>query len=318
MLPRSMRSRARSLRGLVLAAFVAAVLVAACGPVGAGSTSPVAGGATVDVVTTTTVFADMVRQLGGDRVRVDSLVPKGGEVHTFDPTPSDVRRITDADLIVRNGLGLDEWLARLVQDAGTDAPVLALAEDLEGVTLLQGAAHEGEDPNPHLWMNVAYAARYADRIAEALTAVDPDGAATYADRLAAYRETLAELDSYARTEIGAVPEAQRNVVAFHDAFPYFAAAYGLTIDGTIVDAPGQDPSAGEIAGLIAAIRANDVSAIFAETQFNQELVTTIADETGVPVVSSLYTDTIGDAPLDTYERVMRWNVDQVVAALTGE
>ena len=313
----------RLLHPLPLVALAAAILVAACGQGGDASPSSAADDGAVNVVATTTIFADMVRQVGGDRVRVDSLVPKGGEVHTFDPTPSDVRRVTDADLIVRNGLGLDDWLAGLVRDAGTDAPVVALADDLEGVTLLQGAAHEGEEVageevNPHLWLNVAYAARYAERIAEALTAADPGGAGAYADGLAAYRETLAELDEYAKTEIGAVPEANRTVVAFHDAFPYFAAAYGLTIDGTIVDAPGQDPSAGEIADLVAAIRANGVAAIFAEAQFNDDLVTTIANETGVPVVTNLYTDTVGDAPLDTYEQVMRWNVDQVVAALSGE
>jgi zinc/manganese transport system substrate-binding protein/manganese/iron transport system substrate-binding protein len=312
----------RLLHPLVVVVLAAGVLVAACGPGADASPSSATGGDAVDVVATTTIFADMVRQVGGDRVRVESLVPKGGEVHTFDPTPSDVRRVTDAELVVRNGLGLDDWLAGLVADAGTDAPVVALAEDLDGVTLLEGAGHEdegeGEEFNPHLWMNVAYAALYADRIAEALTAVDPDGSAAYAEGLAAYRETLAELDAYAQMEIGAVPEANRNVVAFHDAFPYFAAAYGLTIDGTIVDAPGQDPSAGEIADLVRAIRTNKVAAIFAEAQFNDDLVTTIADETGVPVISSLYTDTVGDAPLDTYEAVMRWNVDEVVAALSGE
>jgi ABC-type Zn uptake system ZnuABC Zn-binding protein ZnuA len=107
------------------------------------------------------------------------------------------------------------------------------------------------------------------------------------------------------------------VVSFHDAFPYFAAAYGLTIDGTIVDAPGQDPSAGAIAALVQAIRDHGVKAIFSEAQFNPDLAQTIANETGATVVSSLYTDTVGDAPQDTYESMMRWNVDQVVAALEG-
>lgn len=312
-----MRRRQPVLGLALLAAVALGIVVAACGPGGDASPSGAADGEALDVVATTTIFADMVRQVGGDRVRVEGLVPKGGEVHTFDPTPSDVRRVTEADLIVRNGLGIDDWLAKLVQDAGTDAPAVALAEDLDGVTLLQGAAGAGEAVNPHVWMNVEYAARYADRIAEALTGIDPDGAATYAEGLASYRETLAELDTYARNKIGAVPESSRNVVSFHDAFPYFAAAYGLTIDGTIVDAPGQDPSAGEIASLVEAIRANGVAAIFAEAQFNDDLVTTIAGETGVPVVSDLYTDSVGDPPLDTYERLMRWNVDRVVAALSG-
>lgn len=301
-------------RALVLV--LVALLVAACG--GGSDASPAPAG-TVRVVATTTVFADLVAQVGGDRVQVDSLVPKGGEVHTFDPKPSDVRRIADADLVVLNGLGLDDWLRSLVDDAGTKAPVIALGEQLDGVTYLQGEAEDGggEAVNPHVWMNVAYGSLYAARIADALAAADPDGAATYRANLAAYQARLAELDAYARAQLGAIPAADRTVVSFHDAFPYFAAAYGLTIDGSIVSAPGQDPSAGEVAKLVAAIRSGGVRAIFAEAQFSDDLVRTIADETGAAVVSSLYTDTLGDAPVDTYEGMMRWNVDEVVKALRG-
>ena len=192
------------------------------------------------VVTTTTILADLVRQVGGDRVSVESLVPKGGEVHTFDPTPSDVRNVAEADLVFVNGLGLDDWLVELVANAGTDAPVVRLAEDLEGVTYLKGT--EGDEAvNPHLWLNVAYAAKYAERIREALVAADPDHAADYEAGGAAYAKVLADLDAEARTTLGAIPAANRTVISFHDAFPYFAAAYGLTVDGTIVDAPGPGP-----------------------------------------------------------------------------
>ena len=299
------------LRRIVLGGLlVIAVLVAtACGSTGGGNDGR------VKVITTTTIFADMVREIGGDRVSVESLVPKGGEVHTFDPTPGDIRRITEAEIAFRNGLGLDDWLASLIEDAGTSAPLVALGNDLPGVTLIAGEEGSGEAVNPHLWMNVAYGSLYAERIAAELTKVDPEGATAYRNGLAAYQARLADLDAYARDQLGAIPEANRNVVSFHDAFPYFAAAYGLTIDGTIVDAPGQDPSAGAIAALVQAIRDHGVKAIFSEAQFNPDLAQTIANETGATIVSSLYTDTVGDAPQDTYESMMRWNVDQVVAAL---
>ena len=299
----------RLVLGGLLVMFV--VIAAGCGPTVGG-----AADGRVKVITTTTIFADMVRQIGGDRVSVESLVPKGGEVHTFDPTPGDIRRITEADIAFRNGLGLDDWLAALIEDAGTRAPLVALGADLAGVTLIAGGA-SGAAVNPHLWMNVAYGSLYAGRIAAELTKVDPQGAAMYRDGLAAYQARLADLDAYARTQLGAIPEANRTVVSFHDAFPYFAAAYGLTVDGTIVDAPGQDPSAGAIAALVQAIREHGVKAIFAEAQFNPDLAQTIANETGATIVSSLYTDTVGDPPQDTYESMMRWNVDQVVAALKG-
>jgi len=300
----------RSRLAVVLATFVIALAAGAC----SGRADDDGGG--VAVVATTTILADLVHEVGGDRVRVESLVPKGGEVHTFDPTPSDIRRVTDARLVVRNGLGLDDWLGDLVGDTGTQAPVVALADDLPGVTLIAGQ-EPGEATNPHLWMNVAYASAYAERIAEALGAVDPDGAATYRGNLAGYQERLAALDEYAKSRLGAIPESNRTVVSFHDAFPYFAAAYGLTIDGTVVDAPGQDPSAAQVAALVSRIREGGVKAIFAEAQFNPDIVETIASETGATVVSDLYTDSVGDPPQDTYEGLMRWNVDRVVAALGG-
>lgn len=307
-----MRARGRAVR-LVVAAALLATLAAAC-----GSSGPADGAdAPVKVITTTTIFADMVRQVGGDRVSVESLVPKGGEVHTFDPTPGDIRRITEAKLAFRNGLGLDDWLAALIEDAGTPAPLVELGTDLPGVTPLAGAEGSGEAVNPHLWMDVAYGSLYAQRIATELARVDPAGAATYRDNLAAYEARLSALDGYARTQLDAIPAANRTVVSFHDAFPYFARAYGLTIDGTIVDAPGQDPSAGGVAALVATIRAKGVKAIFAEAQFNPDLAQTIATETGATVVANLYTDSVGDPPQDTYESMMRWNVDQVVAALKG-
>ena len=295
---------------LVVAVVVAALIAGACGDRTGAATD-----GTVPVVTTTTILADLVHQVGGDRVRVESLVPKGGEVHTFDPTPSDIRRVTDARIVFRNGLALDDWLGDLVGDTGTEAPVVALGDDLPGVELLAG--DEAGEPNPHLWMNVAYASKYAGRIADELTAVDPDDASLYEANLAAYQARLDALDDEARTALAAIPAANRTVVSFHDAFPYFAAAYGLTLDGTVVDSPGQDPSAAQVAALVTKIREGGVRAIFAEAQFNPAIVDTIAAETRATVVSDLYTDSVGDPPQDTYEGLMRWNVERVVAALGG-
>ncbi len=300
---------------LVAALVLAALVATACG--GAASTpAPSGGGEALRVVTTTTILADLVRQVGGDRVTVESLVPKGGEVHTFDPTPSDVRNVAEADLVFVNGLDLDDWLAELVSNAGTDAPVVRLAEDLDGVTYLTGT--EGDEAvNPHLWLNVAYAAKYAERIRDALVGADPDRAADYRAGAAAYAKVLADLDAKARTTLGAIPAANRTVISFHDAFPYFAAAYGLTVDGTIVDAPGQDPSAAQVADLVKVIKEKGIKAIFAEAQFSEDLVRTIADETGATVVSDLYTDSVGDVPQDTYAAMMSWNIEQVARALSG-
>jgi ABC-type Zn uptake system ZnuABC Zn-binding protein ZnuA len=299
-----------------MAVLALAIVVAGC-----GGTSPDPTGATpapgaLRVVTTTTILADLVREVGGERVDVVSLVPPGGEVHTFDPRPADLQRVTRAEVILANGLGLDDWLTTLADDAGASAPVVRLGEDLPGVTYLAGD-HDGEAANPHLWLNVAYAAKYVDRIEAALAAADPADAGAYGEAAAAYRARLAALDGEIRERIGALPEPNRVVVSFHDAFPYFATAYGLTIAGTIVDAPGQDPSAGEIADLVGTIRSSGARAIFAEAQFSAKLAETIAGETGAVVVTDLYTDSVGDAPADTYEGLMRSNADRVVEALAG-
>jgi zinc/manganese transport system substrate-binding protein/manganese/iron transport system substrate-binding protein len=184
------------------------------------------------------------------------------------------------------------------------------------VSYLSGG-HDGAAANPHLWLNVAYASKYVDRIEAALADADPAGAAAYAEAADAYRARLADLDADIADRIGSLPAADRVVVSFHDAFPYFAAAYGLSVVGTIVDAPGQDPSAGEIADLVATIRSSGAKAIFAEAQFSPRLAETIAGETGAVVVTDLYTDSVGDAPADTYEGMMRSNADRVVEALAG-
>jgi ABC-type Zn uptake system ZnuABC Zn-binding protein ZnuA len=267
-------------------------------------------------VTSTTILADLVANVGGEHVAVESLVPKGGEVHTFDPTPSDARRLAGADVVFVNGLGLDDWLASLAGDAGGTATLVALGESLPGVGYIEGG-EPGEAVNPHLWLDVEHAARYAARIAETLAAADPEHAADYAARHEAYAGELAALDLEIADRMEAIPVEDRMVIAFHDAFPYFAAAYGLTIDGTIVEAPGQDPSAGELAELIRTVEANGIRAILAEAQFNDDLARTIAQETGATVVSGLLTESTGDAPLDSYAAAMRWNAEQIAAALGG-
>jgi ABC-type Zn uptake system ZnuABC Zn-binding protein ZnuA len=288
---------------------VAAVLMAC----GSGSRATPAADDRIQVVATTTVLADMARQVGGDAVNVVSLVPPGGEVHTFDPTPSDLSTVADADIVFMNGLGLDDWLGTLVTDSGSDAAVVALGEDLDGFTYLAG--DEGEEVNPHLWLDVGAGIRYAERIGDGLATADPDRANTMQDGAGAYVARLETLDAWAREQIAAIPEADRRIVSVHEAFPYFAAAYDLEIVGTVIEAPGQDPSAGEIAALVEAIRASGARALFGEGQFSPELAETVAAEAGITVESNLYNDSLGDPPADTYEGMIRWDVERVVAAL---
>jgi zinc/manganese transport system substrate-binding protein len=263
-------------------------------------------------------LADLVANVGGPLVSVTSLVPRNGDVHTFAPSPADVRRVAEARLIVMNGLGLDDWLEELIRNAAArDAPVVVLAEDLPGVELIAGGDTDHDDGtfNPHLWLAVPYAILYVDRIEAALAAADPANAAAYAAGADAYAERLRDLDARVRAEIDTIPAASRRIVTFHDAIPYCAREYGIEVVGVAVEAPGQEPSAAQIAALVEAIRGAGVKAIFSETQFPSELVRRIAAETAATVVADLYTDSLGDPPVTSYEAVIEWDVARLVEAL---
>jgi ABC-type Zn uptake system ZnuABC Zn-binding protein ZnuA len=308
--------------GSLVAPVLMALVVVACGSASgspavssrAGEASITPGPNALKVVTTTTVFADMVRNVGGGLVDVTSLVPRSGDVHTFEPKPNDVKEVAQAKLLVMNGLGLDDWLEKTITNASASGtPLLKLGTDLPAVQLLPG--EEPGTQNPHLWMDVKYAELYVDRIAAALKSADAPNAGQYDANATAYKQRLAALDASVRSKIASIPEDNRKLVVFHDAFPYYAREYGITIVGVAVEAPGQDPSAAYTAQLIAAIRNAGVKAIFSENQFPTKLVDQLAAETGATVVADLYDDALGDPPVTSYEAVITWDTDQLVEAL---
>jgi ABC-type Zn uptake system ZnuABC Zn-binding protein ZnuA len=267
------------------------------------------------VVTTTTVFADLVSNVGGDLVSATSLVPKNADVHTFEPRPADVRTIASAKLLVMNGLGLDDWLRKTITNAAAEGtPLLQLGVDLPGAALLPGDTSGTQ--NPHLFMDVKYTELYVDRIAAALASADPGHATAYGTQAAAYKQQLETLDGWVRAQIATIPEPNRRIVTFHDAFPYYAREYGITIVGVAVEAPGQDPNAGYTAQLIAAIKSAGVKAIFSESQFPTKLIDQLAAEANCKVVANLYDDALGDPPVSTYEGLIRWDTTQLVQGLS--
>ena len=302
----SARRRRRWRSGLLL--LLALATMACSRPAGSPSGQ-------LSVVTTSTIFGDMIKRVGGDLVAVTSLVPSHADVHTFEPKPADLRALSGARLVVMNGLGLDDWLRETIEGGSRpDTPIVALAEGLDGVDLLPG--EEPGEENPHLWLAVPYAIRYVDRIEAALASADPGNAAVYGRQASAYRQELTALDAEVRGRIAQIPAESRRIVTFHDALPYFAREYGIEVVGVAVEAPGQEPSAADIAALVEAIRSSGVKAIFSEDQFPTQVVDRIAAETGATVDASLYTDSLGDPPLDSYAAIIRWDVDRFVEALT--
>jgi ABC-type Zn uptake system ZnuABC Zn-binding protein ZnuA len=299
----------------VLAALLGIVLLAAACSGGPGSASNPSGkpttGTTLTVVATTTVFADIVRNVGGDRVTVSSIVPAGAGPEDYEPRPEDARKIADASLVVSNGVGLDDFLDRLIDAAGEgDVPRLVLGDGIPTIDV------DGE-PNPHFWLDPSLVAdHYVPAIVTRLSQLDPAGATTYDANGASYRAKVEALDATSKAKLDAIPAAGRKLVTFHDAFPYFARHYGFELVGVIVPNVGQEPSGKQLAALVDSVKAAGAKAVFSEAQFSPELAKTLASEAGVnKVVTTLYNDTVGPPPTDTYLTLMAWNVDHIVEAL---
>lgn len=294
-------------RSLLLAAAV--IVVGACGT-GAASTAPSGGGA-LSVVTTTTVFADIVKNVGGDRVTVHSIIPSGVGPEDYEPKPDDAKSLAGAALIVSNGVGLDDFVKKLLAASGDAASArLVLGDGIPTITV------DGT-PNPHFWLDPSLVAQYyVPAISAKLTALDPAGAGTYRANATAYTAALGALDTELQAQIAQLPDANRKLVTFHDAFPYFARHFGFELVGVILANPGQEPSAGDLARLVDTVKAAGVKAVFSESQFNPSLAQTLAQEAGITnVVTTLYNDALGPSPADTYLGMMRWNVGQIVQAL---
>jgi ABC-type Zn uptake system ZnuABC Zn-binding protein ZnuA len=307
------RSRHLSRPGLnPIAAVVgfAVLVLAACGSSGAGSDPSNSAVATLKVVATTTVFADIIQNVGGDRISVASIIPPGVGPEDYEAKPDDARKLADAQLVVSNGVGLDDFLDRLLTSAGGEHPRLVLGDGIPTLTV------DGEE-NPHFWLDPTLVKQYyVPAIAAKLAELDPDGKATYDANATAYGAELDALDAELKAKIEEIPVENRKLVTFHDAFPYFANHFGFELVGVILENVGQDPSASDLAALVEKVKAAHVNAVFSEAQFSPRLSETLAQEAGVTqVVTTLYNDALGDAPADTYLGMMRWNVDQIVPAL---
>lgn len=304
-------ARRASTAGLVAA--LAAALIGcgadrASGPPGSGLPTPEPGA--IRVVTTTTVLADIVRAVGGTRTDVRSIVPPGVGPEDYEPKPDDARSLADAQLIVSNGVGLDDFLDRLLSSGGSQARRLVLGAGLDPITV------DGE-PNPHFWLDPTIVATgYLPQIEKALADIRRDDANLFDANAAAYSAELERLDEDLKARIETIPAASRKLVTFHDAFPYFARHFGLELVGVVVANVGQEPTAAELAELVRTVKAARVKAVFSEAQFNPKLARTLAEEAGIEkVVSTLYNDALGPPPADSYLGLMRWNVQQIVDAL---
>lgn len=287
--------------------------------------APARDGAKPQVVATTTIVGDVVRQVGGDAIDLTVLLPAGADPHSFQPTPKDAALLANADLIFINGLGLETFMERLVQSSGDRARIVAVSD---GVATLAGShEHQDEHPageaehqelDPHVWMDPGNVQVWTGNIAAALSALDPANASLYQTNAQRYDATLQALDAWAEEQIEQIPAEHRRMAVDHQVFDYFARRYGLQIAGTVASGSSamSSSSAQGLATLEDAIRELGVRAVFVGNTVSPTLAEQVARDTGVPLVF-LYTDSLSapDGAAPTYEALMRTNVNAIVEAL---
>jgi zinc/manganese transport system substrate-binding protein len=289
-----------------------------------------ASAADLKVVASFSIIADLAKNVGGDRIDLKTLVPVDGDAHTYEPRPQDAAALSEANVVLVNGLELEGFMTRLIETSATKA---TLVEASKGITPLKGgeeghdheeAGHaEGEhhhgEFDPHAWQSLKNGEIYVKNIADAFCNADKAGCDTYRANEKAYLAKLDALDKEVRAEIAAIPESKRVIITSHDAFGYFAHEYGLTFlapEGISTEA---EASAADVAKLVEQVRHDKASAIFVENITNPRLVEQIAKETGLTVGGTLYSDALSDkdGPASTYIDMFHHNVKTMKAAILG-
>ena len=264
------------------------------------------------VIASFSILGDFVRNVGGDRVDVTTLVGPDSDAHVYAPTPRDAKRIAEARLIVVNGFGFEGWLPRLVQSSGSKATVVTATD---GITPLR----RGSDADPHAWQAVDNAKVYVANIRVALAAADPAGSEQFRANGDAYLAKLGALDREVRSAVAQIPAARRKVISTHNAFGYFASAYGIEFVAPLGVSTESEPSARDIAGIITQIKQARIPAVFLENVSDPRLIQRISAETGAKVGGTLYSDSLtgekGDAP--TYIDMVRHNIKALTSALAN-
>jgi zinc/manganese transport system substrate-binding protein len=275
----------------------------------------------LNVVATFSILGDFVRNVGGDRVNVTTLVGANSDTHVYTPTPSDAKKITDAKLVIVNGLGLEGWLPRLVKSSGGGAVTVVATRGIAprkieaGETLSQD--HDAGSADPHAWQSVVNAKIYVANIRDALIAADPAGTDAYKANAAAYLSKLDVLDADVRAAMAKIPPERRSVISTHDAFGYFAAAYGIKFIAPQGVSTESEPSARDIAAIITQIKKQKIPAVFLENVSDPRLMRRIAAETGANIGGTLYSDSLtGEkGPAPTYIDMVRHNIKALMSAL---
>jgi ABC-type Zn uptake system ZnuABC Zn-binding protein ZnuA len=286
---------------------VLASLLSSC-----AGTVAVPGAGVPDVLTTSTILADLARNVAGERLVVEPFVPAGADPHSYQPTPRDIARISETSVLIVNGAGCEQFMKSVLENGERQGMLVEASAGLD----LRADAEHGVDP--HLWLDPNRTIGYVENIQQGLTAFDPQGAETYRSNAAAYIQQLRELDTWIEQQVAQIPPERRMLVTNHEAFGYFAERYGFTVVGTIVESfsSNASPSARQMAALIEQIRHSGAPAIFLDASDNPALAQQIAEETGSIIVTDLHLESLTDgAPAATYIDLMKHNVTKIVESL---
>lgn len=270
----------------------------------------------VKVVASFSILADLVKNVGGDRIEIASLVPPNGDAHVYAPSPADAKKLSDAKVVFINGLGLEGWIPRLVKSSGTKAAVVVATKGVKP-RKVEEEGHAHAEADPHAWQSVANAKIYVGNIRDALVAADPAGKATYEANASAYTGKLDALDREVKEQVAKISADRRRIITTHDAFGYFKAAYGVDFIAPQGVSTESEASAKDVAKIIAQIKKQKIPAVFLENVSDPRLLERIAAESGAKIGGTLYSDALtdekGKAP--TYIEMMKHNIRTLSAAL---
>ena len=299
-------------RILMVAASLTALMAA--GPAAAQEPAPTK----LKVLATFSILGDFVRNVGGDRAELTTLVGPDSDAHVYAPAPADAKKVADAKVVITNGLGFEGWMSRLVKASGSKAPVLVASKGIKERKAAGGPSHgHGHGADPHAWQSVANAKVYVANIRDALIAADPAGKSTYEANATAYLGKLDALDQEVKAAVAAIPADRRRIITSHDAFGYFQQAYGVDFIAPQGVSTEAEPSARDVARIITQVKKQKIPAVFLENITDARLMERIAKETGARIGGKLYSDALTDAKGDapSYVDMMRHNVKQLAAAL---
>ena len=286
------------------------------------TTSATAENKKLQVVTTNSIIYDMTKNIAGDLVDLHSIVPVGQDPHEYEPLPEDVQKVQKADLIFYNGINLenaeDAWFTKMVKNAGkvADKDYFAVSDGVD-VIYLEGEKEKGKE-DPHAWLNIENGVIYAKNIAKQLIAKDPKNKETYEKNLAAYVEKLEALDKDAKQRIAKIPEEKRLIVTSEGCFKYFSKAYDIKSAYIWEINTEEEGTPEQIANLVRQLRASKVPSLFVESSVDDRPMKTVSQETGLPIFSTIFTDSVAESGKDgdSYYSMMKWNLDKIIEGLS--